>query len=262
MFSALSSASLWPALLTAPRAPLLFPDPRGASQAGAPLPSSFFPRDAQQHEGLSVGDARLPCALLAPPVPSRPQKKLAPDSIRPSTSGFSTMSFIKTSGSLGFPLWHSGLRIPLQRLGSLRRCGFNPPLGEVGERIWHCHSCGSDPLPGLGTSICLQCGHKKTKQTKSPKRLLGFLTLDVTRPSQNTGLLLATSLGFSLSLPFSASHGLQFLTREVEGGEHPSSPRCLVSPESLKTPELIVEAKQNVVTSGYCFSRAVSSKAK
>ena len=38
-----------------------------------------------------------------------------------------------------------------------------------GLRLWHCHGCGeghscsSDSITDLGTSICLGCGHKKIK---------------------------------------------------------------------------------------------------
>ena len=42
-----------------------------------------------------------------------------------------------------FPLWHSRLRI--QHCCS---CGVG-------------HSCGLDSIPGLGMSICYECGHKK-----------------------------------------------------------------------------------------------------
>ena len=76
-----------------------------------------------------------------------------------------------------FPLWHSGLRIPLQWLGSLQRCGFNPQSGAVGLRILHCHicgvgrSCGSDTIPGPGTSICSECGHLKKKKRISSMKL-------------------------------------------------------------------------------------------
>ena len=31
-----------------------------------------------------------------------------------------------------FPLWHSGLRILLQRIGSLQKCGFDPWPRAVG----------------------------------------------------------------------------------------------------------------------------------
>ena len=51
-------------------------------------------------------------------------------------------------------------RIQLQKLGSLRRLGFDPQLYTVG-----CHSCslnhssGSDSIPSLRTSICHRCSH-------------------------------------------------------------------------------------------------------
>ena len=32
--------------------------------------------------------------------------------------------------ALEFPLWHSGLRIQLQHLGFLQRCGFDPCLEQ------------------------------------------------------------------------------------------------------------------------------------
>ena len=54
-------------------------------------------------------------------------------------------------------MWHSGVRTWLQLLLSLWRLGFDPLPGTVGQRIWHCHSCGighscsSDSVPG--TSI-------------------------------------------------------------------------------------------------------------
>ena len=50
--------------------------------------------------------------------------------------------------------WHSGLKIQLQQLGSLQRWGFSPWPGTVGERLQRCHGCGSDPIPGPGTSTC------------------------------------------------------------------------------------------------------------
>ena len=36
-------------------------------------------------------------------------------------------------------------------------------------RIQLCHSCGSDLIPGLGTSICCGCGHLKKKKKKKKK---------------------------------------------------------------------------------------------
>ena len=38
------------------------------------------------------------------------------------------------------------------------------------QSIWHCcsksvgYSCGSDSLPGLGTSICCRCNYKKREK--------------------------------------------------------------------------------------------------
>ena len=49
---------------------------------------------------------------------------------------------------------------------SLQSCGFNPQPGTVRYGIWccsHCsigHSCGSDSVPGPGTSIYCGCGVK------------------------------------------------------------------------------------------------------
>ena len=62
-----------------------------------------------------------------------------------------------------FLLRHSGLRIRLQWLRSLRRYQFDPQPCAVSERIQHCHSCrvgcscSSDSTPGPGTSICPGC---------------------------------------------------------------------------------------------------------
>ena len=53
-----------------------------------------------------------------------------------------------------FPLWHSGIRIQLQWLGSLWRCRFNPWLGTVGSRILYCRNSGLNSVPGLGPSMC------------------------------------------------------------------------------------------------------------
>ena len=47
------------------------------------------------------------------------------------------------------PVWHSGLKI-------LHHRDFG-----IG------HSCGSDSVPGLGTSICHGCGQKREKSHKS-----------------------------------------------------------------------------------------------
>ena len=52
------------------------------------------------------------------------------------------------------------------------------PAWRSGLRICHCCSCGIDhnngldSVPGLGTSICCQCGHKnKMKENKKPRWL-------------------------------------------------------------------------------------------
>ena len=64
-----------------------------------------------------------------------------------------------------FPLWHRRLRIQLQRLR------FDSWPGAVGERIWHGydygvgHSCSSESIPGLGTSIGRVCIAIKKKIT-------------------------------------------------------------------------------------------------
>ena len=36
-----------------------------------------------------------------------------------------------------------------------------------GLRTWHCYSCGLDLIPGLGTSICCECGQKKKKEREN-----------------------------------------------------------------------------------------------
>ena len=64
-----------------------------------------------------------------------------------------------------FPLQHSGLRIQRCLCGSVGSI----PSPCSGLRIWHCCSCGigcscgSDSIPGSGTSICHGCGHKKKR---------------------------------------------------------------------------------------------------
>ena len=52
-----------------------------------------------------------------------------------------------------------------------------PPAQYSGLRIQSCgscgvgHTCGSDSIPGLETSLCLRCGHKKNKKTLSSQTL-------------------------------------------------------------------------------------------
>ena len=61
-----------------------------------------------------------------------------------------------------FPLLHSGLRIPLQWLGWLWITCF--PSLEQWVKGSGCYSCGTDSIPGPGTSICCGCGHKIKKK--------------------------------------------------------------------------------------------------
>ena len=42
--------------------------------------------------------------------------------------------------------------------------GAPSPARHSGLRIQHCHSCGSDSVPGPGTSTCCGCGHKKKRE--------------------------------------------------------------------------------------------------
>ena len=55
--------------------------------------------------------------------------------------------------------------------------GLTLSPGQWVKRIWHCHSCGighscsSDSTPGLGTSLCHACSHKKEVKIKSAKSL-------------------------------------------------------------------------------------------
>ena len=60
--------------------------------------------------------------------------------------------------ALEFLLWCNGLKMPLQWLRSLQRCGFNPQLS--GLKDLHCCRCGSYSFTGLGTSICSGWGPK------------------------------------------------------------------------------------------------------
>ena len=68
-----------------------------------------------------------------------------------------------------FLLWHRGLRNGLQQLKSPWGRRLDPWPGSVGSRIQHCHSyrvgcsCGSDSVPGPGTSICRGCSQKNLK---------------------------------------------------------------------------------------------------
>ena len=58
-----------------------------------------------------------------------------------------------------FPLWYSGVRIRLQRLGLLQRCGFEPQPDAVSkDPVLLC--CGSVSISGLGNSICRGCSHR------------------------------------------------------------------------------------------------------
>ena len=56
---------------------------------------------------------------------------------------------------------------------SLQWCRFDPQPQCSGLRIWHCHSCGighscgSDWIPGPGTSIRHECSQKKKKKKKT-----------------------------------------------------------------------------------------------
>ena len=66
----------------------------------------------------------------------------------------------------------NGLRIQLQQLGLLRRCRFDLQPSTVSKRIRHCYSCsvglscGSDSIPGPGTSTCHGVRPLKNKRKK------------------------------------------------------------------------------------------------
>ena len=73
-----------------------------------------------------------------------------------------------------FPLGRSGLSIRLQRPG-LRRFSLDSPAwcSELKEPVHSATpSCGSDSVPGPGTSIRLRCSQEKREEEKS-----GFLFL-------------------------------------------------------------------------------------
>lgn len=67
---------------------------------------------------------------------------------------------------LQFPPWQSGLRSQLKQFWSLLRCRFNFYQAQWVKRSRCCHSyctghsCRSDSIPGLRTSIGHRCGHK------------------------------------------------------------------------------------------------------
>ena len=79
-------------------------------------------------------------------------------------------------------LWCSGLRIRLQWLQSLGRCGLNPWLAHHSglkepELPQLHHNCGLDSIPYTGTSICCWCSYKKTnKRTKNKNQKTDYLS--------------------------------------------------------------------------------------
>lgn len=79
---------------------------------------------------------------------------------------------IKKSFFQEFPLYHGGLRIWLQQLGSLRDAGLIPHPVQWIKGIQHCHSCsvgcgwGLDSIPGPGTSVCHGVAIKNKNKNK------------------------------------------------------------------------------------------------
>ena len=72
-------------------------------------------------------------------------------------------------GDCGVPtvvLWVKNLTAVAQVAMESR---VRPSPGTVGYRIWCCHSCSSDSIPSLGTSICHKCGCFKKKKKKKKK---------------------------------------------------------------------------------------------
>ena len=75
-----------------------------------------------------------------------------------------------TTWTLAGNYWYGSVHIRIlwhNRIGDISAepgCKFNPWLHTVGWRVQHCHSCSSDSIPGLGTSIYPGCSHLKKKK--------------------------------------------------------------------------------------------------
>lgn len=79
----------------------------------------------------------------------------------PATPRLRSQCFHTKSKKTGVPAMAQGAKNPTAADQLVAEVPIPSPAQCSGLQIRHCRCCGSYSVPGLGTSVCHECGHKK-----------------------------------------------------------------------------------------------------